>query len=213
MPRAASTASRSVWLHPHVGVGEDRRDRQQRERERDVQELRAAREERDEAARSARRSARRGRRWTCDGQERALARVAEHQPERQRDHASPGPSRRRTASGAPTAAAGCGCRRPATPRWFSRELKMNEIASPNSPRAAKVASSRRRASRASGASARRAPAGRARPPAARTARPRRRRWSGTGCRRRSPRRGRPRRPGRPARSGRRWSSRRSAARP
>ena len=36
------------------------------------------------------------------------------------------------------------CRRPAPPRWFSRALKMKSIASPNSPRAAKVVRHARR---------------------------------------------------------------------
>src|SRR3954447_17887021 len=72
--------------YPHVGVGEDRRDREQRERQRHVQELGARGEERDEQ-RDQRHARDRppdvGRR---DRQERALAGVAEDQPERERDH-------------------------------------------------------------------------------------------------------------------------------
>ena len=76
---------------PHVGVGEDRRDRQQRQRERDVQELRAAREERDEER--DQRDARHGAADVGgrDGQERALAGVAEDQPERERDQRARAP--------------------------------------------------------------------------------------------------------------------------
>ena len=98
--------------HADVGVGEDRRDRQQRQRERHVRELRAPREG-DEDAISATLGTARPTFDDADGEElspgrcgRARARAGSAIAHRDEPIAT-----RATASGAPTAAAGCGCRR------------------------------------------------------------------------------------------------------
>ena len=124
--------------HPHVGVGEDRRDGEQHERERHVREP-DAEVERDEER--DQRQARHGaadvggvdreerRRGRCGrAAARAAARSAyamRHRGERQLEVL---PQQRRRYWRPPTG----------RPRAWSRALKMNSIASPNSPRTASV---------------------------------------------------------------------------